>query len=321
MSEPNSERFRDHLTDSKQRVLEPIDPTVNYSFEVVDVDPWTLELNANKWWLSDDGQVKQASRSLQIYELPPHEIEREIEREGAAMDREDLEFVHRTEGLQASMHEAEMLAVRSGYLDSERDDARLFTQGPSDRFTTLREAELAGQEREVGIPDDWEALLDHPSGYEPESPAHYWQMQHRPAQTADGQPLGVALFVTEFPELPPDFDAYVDLHGMDDSLYPSQARTLEMAHFADEADARKFEAEFRSYLIPGLLDGPELAPEVAKLEGLSGNWQAMTERDILDSMSGNRTIIRDLTDWHLHNPNAEREAREGYESASGEIGL
>jgi hypothetical protein len=41
-----------------------------------------------------------------------------------------------------------------------------------------------------------------------------------------------------------------------------------MAHFASEQNANKFDAEFRSCLVPGLLDGPELAPEVAKLEGL-----------------------------------------------------
>jgi len=97
--------------------------------------------------------------------------------------------------------------------------------------------------------------------------------------------------------------------------------SLKMAHFADEANARKFEAEFRSYLIPRLLDGPELAPEVANLEGLSGEWQEMTERDILDSMSGSRTVIRDPTDWHLHNRNAERDVREVYENPSGEIEL
>jgi hypothetical protein len=32
-----------------------------------------------------------------------------------------------------------------------------------------------------------------------------------------------------------------------------EARTLDMAHFASEADAAKFDAEFRSYLVPGLI--------------------------------------------------------------------
>ena len=70
--------------------------------------------------------------------------------------------------------------------------------------------------------------------------------------------LGTALFVTEFPQLPPNFDDYIDENGMDDSEYPTEARTLEMAHFADEKDAAKFDAEFRGYLLTGVSTGPEL---------------------------------------------------------------
>ena len=133
-------------------------------------------------------------------------------------------------------------------------------------------------------------------------------MHYRPVETPDGEPLGTALFVTEFPQLPPDFNDYIDEFGMDDTVYPTEARTVEMAHFASEADAEKFEAEFRGYLVPGLLDGPELAPEVAKLEGLSGEWQDMDYDDIVGYMSGRRTVVREESEWRLHNPNAEREA-------------
>jgi hypothetical protein len=141
-------------------------------------------------------------------------------------------------------------------------------------------------------------------------------MHYRPVETSDGEPLGTALFVTEFPQLPPDFDDYIEANGMDDSIYPTEARTLEMAHFANEDDARKFETEFRSYLVPGLLDGPELAPEVAKLEGLSGEWEDMDYGEIVDFMSGNRTIIRAESEWRLHNPNAERESQVAGEGLS-----
>ena len=41
--------------------------------------------------------------------------------------------------------------------------------------------------------------------------------------------------------------------------------------FADVQDA-KFDADFRSYLVPGLLE-TGTASEVAKLEGLSGEWE------------------------------------------------
>jgi hypothetical protein len=86
-----------------------------------------------------------------------------------------------------------------------------------------------------------------------------------------------------------------------------------------DAGACTFETEFRSYLVPGLLDGPELAPEVAKLEGLSGEWADMDYRGIVDYMSGDRTIVREADDWHLHNPNAERETREQFENSKSNI--
>ena len=106
---------------------------------------------------------------------------------------------------------------------------------------------------------------------------------------------------------------------MDDTVYPTEARTLEMAHFANEKDAAKFEAEFRGYLVPGVMDGPELAPEVAKLEGLSGEWEDMDYRGIVDYMSGNRTLVREADDWHLHHPNTEREAQEQHENPATDI--
>lgn len=156
---------------------------------------------------------------------------------------------------------------------------------------------------------------------EPEPERHYWQTHYRPVETPEGEPLGTALFVTEFSQLPPDFDDYIEENGMDDSIYPTEARTLEMAHFANEKDAAKFDAEFRGYLVPGLLDGPELAPEVAKLEGLSGEWEDMDYRGIVDYMSGNRTIVRAESDWHLHNPNVEREAEAQSEQLPNDIEL
>ncbi|MBE2268362.1 MAG: hypothetical protein IAE80_09030, partial [Anaerolinea sp.] len=237
----------------------------------------------------------------------------------------------------------EGIAVANGELNADRADGRLFTDGPPDRFTTARQAELTGlEEAQVGepirditndetaempgvrVPDadalepgSWDELVaQQRDRVEPESDPHYWQMHHRPVETPEGEPLGTALFVTEFPQLPPDFDDFIEANGMDDSVYPTEARTLEMAHFANEEDARKFETEFRSYLVPGLIDGPELAEEVAKLEGLSGEWEEMDYRGIVDYMNGNHTIVREADDWHLHNPNAEREARMAGEGTS-----
>lgn len=231
--------------------------------------------------------------------------------------------------LQGAMNWVEQAGVAAGVIDPHRDDPRLFTQGPPDRFTTLREAELSGLDAvpieesnrdithnntdelpPVSTPelDSWDALIAAQPDDQPEPERHYWQIHYRPVETPDGERLGTALLLTEFPQIPPDFDGNLT-NSMDDSSYPTEARTVEMAHFTNDDDARKFEKEFRSYLVPELLDGPELAPEVAKLEGLSGEWEEMNQDQITDYMSGNRTIVREESDWHLYNPNAERDAR------------
>ena len=277
-------------------LLRPIHDTVNYGVVVQAVDPWTIELSVEKYWREPNGYLGLQSITLEDYDSDDGRSRGEAEQA-----RDALLDVYDQRGLGAMMHKAELTAMQNDWIDGDRADPNLFTQGPPDRFETLAQ-QLQGEPNPYGNTDG-EKLED------PEPPAHYWQVQHRPAQTPDGQPLGVALFVTEFPDLPPDFDALVERDGMDDSLYPSRARTLEMAHFTDAAEARKFEAEFRGYLIPGLLDGPELAPEVAKLEGLSGEWQVMTERDIIESMEPNRAVVRQPHDWHPYNPHAERDAR------------
>jgi hypothetical protein len=335
--ETEVEAFREQFANSAYRLLEPVDPTVNYSFEVMAADPWTLELTADKWWLENNGRVGHGGQTLKTYSLESYEWEREIEREIASMDREDLHRTYQEEGLEAAMQRAEGIAVANGELDANRADGRLFKEGPPDRYTTAREAELLGLEDApvgqpirditndetaempaVGVPEpgSWDELVAQQPDDDPEPERHYWQMHYRPVETPEGESLGTALFVTEFPQLPPDFDDYIEENGMDDSIYPTEARTVEMAHFATEEDARKFDAEFHSYLVPGLLDGPELAPEVAKLEGLSGEWEEMDYQGIVDYMSGKRTVVREESDWHLHNPHAEREAQEwhGYES-------
>jgi hypothetical protein len=175
------------------------------------------------------------------------------------------------------MRKAEAMAVAHHELDPNRADGRLFQVGPPDRFTTLREAELTGMEtltlieyrRDISEDDSqpmpavalelgsWEELMEQHGRDDEQVPEHHYSQTHyRPVETPEGARLGTALFVTEFPHLPPDFDDYVDVYGMDDSLYPMEARTLEMAHFATEEEARTFEQEFRSYLVPGMVEGP-----------------------------------------------------------------
>ena len=56
----------------------------------------------------------------------------------------ELVALKENEGLEPAMHRAERMAVAERTLDPARPDGRLFTEGPPDPFTTLREAEIAG---------------------------------------------------------------------------------------------------------------------------------------------------------------------------------
>lgn len=314
--------FSEQFSNSAYQLLEPIDHIVNYSFAALAADPWTLELTADKWWLDAEGEIAQSSATLATYSLEWSEFEKELEHERATIDLETLRRTYREEGLEASMRRAEAIAVAHGELDPNRVDGRLFQAGPQDRFTTLREIELSGMVHQplefvsLDITNDdtaeipsvtpeagsWEELLQITDMAQPQIEEHYWQLGIKPVSTPDGVPLGHALFCTEFPQLPPDFDHYVAEFGRDDAIYPTQARILEMAHFKTETEAKIFGDEFRRYLIPGVIEGPELAPDVARLEGLSGSWEALDYQAIVDYMSDEKTVIREREHWHLHIP-------------------
>ncbi len=62
-----------------------------------------------------------------------------------ALDAEtELLDLRSEKGLEATMHEAERRAVAAGTLDPTRADGRLFSDGPPDPFTSLRQQEIAG---------------------------------------------------------------------------------------------------------------------------------------------------------------------------------
>jgi hypothetical protein len=297
----------------ERQLLQPLDEMVNYAVVVQAVDPWTSELAVEKYWKLPGGYLGIDGLTLETFDSDD-----ETARAKADAGRTGLLETYDERGLEGMMHQAELAAMRGGWLDGNRADTRLFHQGPLDHFETLAEClrdepnpywYTEGGSPRTSEPDSWDELIAQQTDDNPEPERHYWQMHYRSVETPEGEPLGTALFVTEFPQLPPDFDAYIEENGMDDSVYPTEARTLEMAHFANNDDARKFETEFRSYLVPGLLDGPELAPEVAKLEGLSGQWEDMDYRGIVDYMSGNSRIVREVSAWHLHDPMAEQEVR------------
>ncbi len=312
----------DPFTTERQRTLELDQPEapnqLEFSVDAISANGIS-HLNAWKSWGPTEAEVERL-----IIPQPDWET--------ALANTEAIHEMLDKGDLQVAMNRVELLGIEAGVVDPDREDPRLFTQGPPDEFETLAQRLRdepnpywnVGEEPmavETPAPGTLEELVAQQADNAPEPERHYWQMHYRPVETPDGEPLGTALFVTEFPQLPPDFDAYIEEHGMDDTIYPTEARTVEMAHFANEEDARKFETAFRSYLVPDLLDGPELAPEVAKLEGLSGDWKKMDYSAISEYMSGERDIIREVEEWHLHNPSAEKEVRELRENRNADIDL
>jgi len=94
-----------------------------------------------------------------------------------------------------------------------------------------------------------------------------------------------------------------------------------MARFETAAQADKFANDFTGYIRPGLLDPPELAEEVAKLEGLPVAWHDLGYQDIVDFMSGDRTVVREAEEWHHHKPHSEQRSFGQFERPSLEFGL
>ena len=256
----------------------------------------------------------------------------------AVRDEEELNVILALRGLESALQLAEQMAEAGGYLDPERADGRVFfaLDAPPDPFTTARQQALAQAvslpeerfERLVDItsdetqelptlqpePGSWDELVEQERlrrlQPEPERESSYWRLDTRSVETPEGDPQGYALVITVFPELPADFDQYVDENGIDDSIYPTFARRLAIAHFETDAAAERYAKEFRSYLVPGLLDGPELAEEAAKLEGMSGTWQAMDYRDIVDDMRGSPDFDREPDATRLVEPDIERDGQD-----------
>lgn len=141
--DPRVTQFREAFAGTDFHLLEPVHPDVNYSFEIMAADPWTLELRADKWWLGENGRVENDTLTLNTYDLEQDEVQREIVREEALMEREDLLRIHAAQGLEAAMHKAEDIAIDNDHLDEDREDPRLFSAGPEDRFLTQRQQEEA----------------------------------------------------------------------------------------------------------------------------------------------------------------------------------
>ncbi|MBA3869974.1 MAG: hypothetical protein H0X30_12575 [Anaerolineae bacterium] len=280
---------------SSLELLQPVNDSVNYAVLVQGADPWTEELAVEKYWKEPGGSLGMQSVTLNTYDSDD-----ESGHEQAQQARDGLLEVYDERGLEAMMHKAELTAIQNGWLDGNRADPRLFTQGPSDRFETL------AQQLEGEINPYWNTggeRIEDPVPSAVENP--YWRLDTLPVNDLDGQALGHALQMVVYPGIERDLEAASIPAVVPDEPF----KLLEMAHFETPTAAEKFGQEFNGYLMPGVLDGPELAEEVARLEGLPVAWKILEGDDLKAYQNDDLTLTRDPSDWHLYNPNAEHDAR------------
>lgn len=294
---------------SHAELLQPVDDTVNYAVVVEETDPWTLELAVEKYWKDPGGYL-----GIQSLTLDTWDSEDDQARETAEQARDMLLEVHDQRGLEAMMHQAELTAVQNDWLGAGRADPRLFTQGPADRFETL--AQQLENEINPYWNTDGEKIEDPAPQTGAETP--YWRLDTLPVNDPEGQPLGHALHIVVYPNIERDPDETdIPTPDKEDSF-----KMLEMAHFETPAAADKFSQEFTGYLIPGVLDGPDLAVEVARLEGLPAEWKTLEAGELKAYQNAELTLTRDASNWHPYNPNAEHDARiaaEGLHSDSIQV--
>ncbi len=277
-------------------LLQPVHDSVNYAVVVQGVDPWTTELAVEKYWKAPGSYLGSASQTLTTFDA-----EDDPARQAAESERQELIATHDTRGLEAMMHQAELAAIRAGWLDAERSDPRLFTQGPPDRFETL------AQQLESEINPYWNTAGEQIEDPTPEARVEYpyWRLDPIPVSEPNGEPLGQALHMVVYPAVERNPDAV----GSPTMATDEPFKLLEMAHFETSEAVDKFSKEFNSFLVPGLLDGPELALEVARLEGLPVEWKTLEGDELKAYQNAEMTLTRDPADWHPYNPNAERDAR------------
>ena len=271
--------------ENNKRVLEPLDPNVNYALVVQTDDPDKLELVLEKSWQGTDGVVETASQTLQIYDDYDTMLD----------DRDGLLDVYDERGLQAMMHKAELQATKNEHLDPHRADLGLFDAGPPDRFITLAQ-QLDGEVNPYwNVADETETVIENP----------YWRLDTIPVNDPEDEPLGHALHMVVYDGVAQNPDQI----GTPTLSENQPFRMLEMTHFETTEDADKFGKEFKGYLIPDVLEGPELAEEVAKLEGHPVEWKTLEGDELKEYQSGELTLTREPSDWHPYNPNAEQDAR------------
>ncbi len=281
---------------SPNELLQPVNDRVNYAVVVQGADPWTEELAIEKYWKEPGGYLGMQSVTLNTYDSDDQHGH-----EQAHQERDELLEVYDARGLEAMMHKAELAGMQNGWLDGNRADPHLFTKGPPDHFETLAQQ----LEREINPywNTDGEKIQDPLPEAAAENP--YWRLDTLPVNNPEGEPLGQALQMVVYPGIESDPET-----TSIPAITPDQPfKLLEMAHFETTTAAEKFGQEFKGYLMPGVLNGPELAEEVARLEGLPVDWKTLAGDDLKAYQNDELTLTRHPSDWHLYNPHAEHDAR------------
>lgn len=103
----------------------------DYTYDVVPQPQGTYELQSIKSWETESG------RGMQEIALGEYDRPGDARAEGEA-----LREIRDSLGLETEMQEVEKIAVENGELKVDRIDPRLFTEGPPDPFTTIRQEEL-----------------------------------------------------------------------------------------------------------------------------------------------------------------------------------
>lgn len=192
--------------------------------------------------------------------------------------------------LQGAMTLIEQTGIEAGVIDPQRDDPRLFTQGPDDPFVTQRETEIDDDLARYGVTwresQDWEtAAPEIPTVENP-----YWQFDTLPVQDPEGEALGVSLQMVRFPT--------IDQEVRSEITPDTPLEMLEVGQFDTVHQANEFATEFSSYLSPGILEGPELAEAlVGKLETEPVTWKTLDETERAAYQESTLILTYDRSDW------------------------
>ncbi|MCB9460180.1 MAG: hypothetical protein H6670_11070 [Anaerolineaceae bacterium] len=115
------------VTDREQELA-----SLNYTYDIVPHSGGTFELQSQKTW-EMDGKPKIESIALGEYDTISD----------ANREQGILLSIRAVDGLETEMNIVEKIAIENGSLAANREDPRLFRQGPADPFKTRIQRELA----------------------------------------------------------------------------------------------------------------------------------------------------------------------------------